>query len=200
MRFLLALLALGFAILPTYQSDASEDNLELRQASDKAAAAIQSCNQFGASFCLPELTLSIEQLTKSFDADKLRLSKLACNSPLWATTTDRYLVTMKGFGTGIVRIMEGTEVLGRTDRSERANVGELSYIINQLMRFGANMLLATGDLALKSGCRNEADRSYRAVIASFVGEDMAAYRERARIGIEDVRNSAGLLCRTIGYC
>ncbi|MDH2341477.1 hypothetical protein [Bradyrhizobium sp. SSUT77] len=201
MKFLFVLLASTFVALPIYAANAeNEDDKDFLLANERAVAAIKTCNQFGASYCHSDLALATEQIVNSFDNEKRRLSKLACTSPQWTTTTDRYLIIVKGFGTGVARIMEGTAALGRTDRSELANVKELSTTFNRVIRFGAEMLLTTGDLALQAGCREEADRSYRAVLASFVSEDMSAYRERARVGIEDVRNSRGLFCRVVGRC
>lgn len=201
MKFLFVLLTSMLVALPIYATNAENgDDKDFLLANERAVTAIKSCNQFGPSYCHSDLTAAMEQIINSFDNEKHRLSKLDCTSPQWATTPDRYLVIVKGFGTGIARIMEGTIVLGRTDRSELSSVKELSTTFDRIVKFGAEMLLTTGDLALRAGCRDQADRNYRAVLTSFLSEDMSAYRERARVGIEDVRNSRGLFCRVMGRC
>lgn len=50
--------------------------------------------------------------------------------------------------------------------------------------------VAIGDLAGSKGCAKEARSIYLAVIESFTGVDFAALRERAMIGIDDLRTKS----------
>lgn len=51
----------------------------------------------------------------------------------------------------------------------------------------ASMRLQVADAALKSKCPGLADAQYRAVVSRYVGNSYQAFRERAKIGIDDVR-------------
>lgn len=46
---------------------------------------------------------------------------------------------------------------------------------------------AFADLALKKGCLDTADHHYRHIMKRYTGSAYAAHRDRAKIGIEDVR-------------
>jgi hypothetical protein len=52
----------------------------------------------------------------------------------------------------------------------------------------ASRLFLVADQALKSGCLTVADRYYHRVIDIFTGTAYASYRQRAQIGIDDVRS------------
>ncbi len=51
----------------------------------------------------------------------------------------------------------------------------------------ARARLAIADAALAQKCLDLADKHYRYVTATFTGSAWTAYRERARIGVDDVR-------------
>lgn len=54
-------------------------------------------------------------------------------------------------------------------------------------RGSAEIVLIHADDALKRGCIDYADKLYRSIMMNFPGEEFAAERQRAQIGIEDVR-------------
>lgn len=54
-------------------------------------------------------------------------------------------------------------------------------------RFTASMNFEIADSALKNGCLDFADKAYREIIVIYIGTAYAAYRDRARIGIDDIR-------------
>jgi hypothetical protein len=51
----------------------------------------------------------------------------------------------------------------------------------------AEMMLDVADRAQKKGCLDVADQTHRQVIANYIGSGYAAYRQRAEIGIADIR-------------
>jgi hypothetical protein len=51
----------------------------------------------------------------------------------------------------------------------------------------ADLDLEIADVALSAGCLDTAENMYRHVIERYIGFVYAAYRQRAQIGIEDVR-------------
>jgi hypothetical protein len=53
----------------------------------------------------------------------------------------------------------------------------------------AELILASADLARVSNCPKIADEFYRQVLVIFTGTVYAAYRQRAVVGIDDVRKS-----------
>jgi hypothetical protein len=54
----------------------------------------------------------------------------------------------------------------------------------------ASWFLDLADAAASHGCPKLADQVYREVIKTYIGSDYAAQRQRAQIGIEDVRAAA----------
>lgn len=71
----------------------------------------------------------------------------------------------------------------------------------QALRAGAESHLQLADKALNSGCLDFADHEYRFVLAAFSSTAMAAYRERAQVGITDVNNRRNTFsCRWFGKC
>lgn len=60
-------------------------------------------------------------------------------------------------------------------------------VYRDIVPLAVNTTLDIGDVALQKGCLDIADRQYREVLEVFVGPSYSAYRERAAIGIEDVR-------------
>jgi hypothetical protein len=53
----------------------------------------------------------------------------------------------------------------------------------------ATTLFTVADGALKLGCRQVADYYYRRILSIFTGSAYEAYRQRALVGIEDVRRA-----------
>ena len=51
----------------------------------------------------------------------------------------------------------------------------------------AGVHLDIADSARKRGCLNFADEEYRKVISLFIGSGYAAFRQRAQVGIDDIR-------------
>lgn len=51
----------------------------------------------------------------------------------------------------------------------------------------AGLILEIGDRALKKGCLDFAEEAYRTVIATFTGFGYVAHRQRAEIGLQDIR-------------
>lgn len=47
--------------------------------------------------------------------------------------------------------------------------------------------LTLADAALKANCLDMADEIYREVISTYTGSRFAAFRERAKLGVDDVR-------------
>lgn len=60
------------------------------------------------------------------------------------------------------------------------------------LRDSAGHLLFQADEMKRKGCLDEADRGYREVVSTYVGNGYAAYRQRAEIGIEDIRRARGM--------
>jgi hypothetical protein len=54
-------------------------------------------------------------------------------------------------------------------------------------QMSADLTLDVADSALTDGCLDFADKAYRNVISTYVGLGFAAHRQRAQIGIDDVR-------------
>jgi hypothetical protein len=57
----------------------------------------------------------------------------------------------------------------------------------------ANMRLDVADAAVKGVCYEIADSEFRYVMQLYVGNAYQAYRERAKIGIDDVRAKRNLI-------
>ena len=53
----------------------------------------------------------------------------------------------------------------------------------------ASFRLAVADKALKKGCFDIADKQYRQVMSIYSGSSYSALRDRAKIGIEDIRDA-----------
>jgi hypothetical protein len=67
-------------------------------------------------------------------------------------------------------------------------VMEDSPLLLERGRLFAGMILDSADLAKKKGCYNFADAEYRKVIQTFIGLGYAAHRQRAQIGLDDIRH------------
>jgi hypothetical protein len=94
-----------------------------------------------------------------------------------------------------IRIGEVSSVTGRIAIERMANVGKSS------LREAAEMVLTTGQRALNAGCSEVADEHYRYVLAHYAHDWMASFRQRAQVGIDDVRaRKGGFVCRMFGNC
>ena len=51
------------------------------------------------------------------------------------------------------------------------------------------MMKPRPDGALKSGCLDVADQAYRRIISYYTGSAYAGIRDRAKLGIDDVRSA-----------
>lgn len=185
-------------------ADSPNDDPVLKAAAIKAGLAIKFCGENGPSSCNQELIKTTNLLVAAFDLQKPALARLPCGSTDWDTIPELYIVVVKEFGQGIARMMDYTQTFGGspslTKREAAIYVNEFSATFDKLLAFGADVHLSIGDQALKSGCRKEADKNYRAVLARFTGARLASYRERAQVGIADVRSSSGIICKLTGYC
>jgi hypothetical protein len=63
--------------------------------------------------------------------------------------------------------------------------GELDDLESR--QLAAGWLLDVGDAAAEHGCPEEARMTYQFVIKVFIGEGYAAHRQRAQIGLDDLR-------------
>jgi hypothetical protein len=94
-----------------------------------------------------------------------------------------------------IRIGEVSTVTGRIAIEKISDVGKAS------LRNGAEMVLTTGQNALKAGCSEVADEHYRYVLVHYTHDWMASFRQRAQVGIDDVRaRKSGFGCRVFGNC
>jgi hypothetical protein len=50
-----------------------------------------------------------------------------------------------------------------------------------------SLAFALADAALKSGCLDTADQAYRRLVVFYTGANYAGIRDRAKLGIDDVR-------------
>ena len=94
-----------------------------------------------------------------------------------------------------IQIGEVSTVTGQMAIERMADVGKAS------LRNAAEMVLTTGQNALKAGCSEVADEHYRYVLVHYTHDWMASFRQRAQVGIDDVRAAkGGFVCRVFGYC
>lgn len=185
-------------------ADTLDDYPALKAAAAQTGVAIRFCGQYGPSLCGPKLREATDQLIAAFDTQKSGLSGLSCGYPAWDTVPELYVFVVKEFGQGIAEMMDKTLTFGGAPGLTKGEavryVDEFSMIFDRLLQFGAEVHLSVGNQALQAGCRKEADKNYRAVLSRFTGDRLASFRERAQVGIADVRSSGGLICRITGYC
>ncbi|MBC2777123.1 hypothetical protein [Parasphingopyxis marina] len=78
--------------------------------------------------------------------------------------------------------------------SSRAGAGT-RYIVRNILRdmipLVAEAQFSMADLYLTERCLDEADGAYRSILANFPGAIYSSYRQRAQVGIDDVRGQRG---------
>jgi hypothetical protein len=146
----------------------------------------------------------VKKLERNYDLEKQRIPRSKCDSATW-TIGASYAAQFES----IVDLMSETisfiakkvdagyiyAALGKRDIKEQLDVAK------RALRSGAEIRLFTADEALKAGCMDIADAQYRHVLVTYISDIMMSYRQRAQLGVDDVRvRKSSLLCRTIGYC
>lgn len=70
-------------------------------------------------------------------------------------------------------------------------IASLTASSRQIGLVAADSYLIVGDAYLKARCLNQADTQYRHVLATYPGASYVGVRQRAQVGIEDVRAARG---------
>ena len=60
-------------------------------------------------------------------------------------------------------------------------------IIDKILDYHTTMVFEFGDTAFEKRCLDDADWAYRHVIRTYTGTAYSGIRDRARLGVEDVR-------------
>lgn len=109
-----------------------------------------------------------------------RLSTEQCKSGTWNSMTAAVVE--------IERI--ASKYMASVDQGYRASRSNLEiFRYNSEGAIGARFEIA--DTALRLGCLEIADANYRYILAKYVGSAYAGQRDRAKIGIDDVRQQKG---------
>ena len=101
-----------------------------------------------------------------------------CGSPLWGNAANA-IGSMEALSDEVWR-----QYQSRENYSQEADLSSF----NTAMNYAAQTNFKIADLALKQGCLDIADERYRHVVTRYTGTAYAAFRDRARIGIDDVRD------------
>lgn len=88
-----------------------------------------------------------------------------------------------------------TVIEGFAEEKERFNGGlsgamyNMEHIeVRQSIATAADLRLSAADALTRAKCYDQADELYRSVIATYTGASYAAFRERAKVGIDDIRD------------
>lgn len=82
---------------------------------------------------------------------------------------------------------------GRCDTPDvtRASMNIISLAaapqIQDFIRYRINLLLSLGDAGLRKKCYDLAEANYKEVINVYVGLAYTGYRDRAKVGLDDIR-------------
>jgi hypothetical protein len=83
----------------------------------------------------------------------------------------------------------------------RAQMLKERKLRNQIISEAEEVLLKSGEHAAKSGCLDIADSYYKKVLSSFPSSASAAARERAQVGLAELRQkSESWSCKLLGRC
>jgi hypothetical protein len=83
----------------------------------------------------------------------------------------------------------------------RNSSARLLDVARQAINLGAEFRLSIADQAQKAGCLDFADDQYRHVISLYTQDFASAFRQRAQIGIDDIRSrKANLMCKWFSRC
>ena len=91
--------------------------------------------------------------------------------------------TIEELATYRFNLLEDTRSIYQGRPTRRFNLNRFSLYTKDAIDY--RFIIA--DLALKKNCVNIADKNYRHIVSRYSGEAYRSHRERARIGIDDVR-------------
>lgn len=128
----------------------------------------------------------------------LEIQRSACNAKAWEEASTLALTFQMLAIVGISGI-DGIKSRGNT--TEAAKLDTLLEFVPKFNERSGWLRLEIADKAFQAGCYERAEHEYRKVIKEHTGSQEAALRDRAKVGIDDVRSKSGsFLCRTIGFC
>ena len=73
------------------------------------------------------------------------------------------------------------------DVSEYYRIGYFGYRYQRDRGYHTSLTFGFADAALAKGCLDDADKMYRSLISLYVGAAYSGIRDRAKLGIDDVR-------------
>lgn len=142
--------------------------------------------------CSVWLPSTVEVLIKQVENSQKLIGTASCTSNTWEDTAGSisalqimYVVGHSTVGAVSNAALSGNGNLPLETAARVSGVLEKAYKNARLS--AAYSFLELADLAKRSKCFDISDKYYRHVIKVFVGDDMNALRQRAQIGIEDLR-------------
>lgn len=131
---------------------------------------------------LPAQAITDEELEKKFDAAVVALEKYpsekACQTISQATVSTTLVLLYDNLQKSQEFARDNPATSWRVQRAEGAI---------------RNLAFGLGDAALKKECLDEAEHQYRNMVTLFSGPGGAGYRDRARIGLDDIREKRSSL-------
>jgi hypothetical protein len=128
-----------------------------------------------------EIDRQIEVVTSSLKK-AVQQNPINCKGPNWRAASEAVSI-MEGVAARRWTRVNSRAPLMRSNDIRRLNLNlHRQHVTGTL---GASFIPANA--ALRSGCHNGADKVYRHIIQKYTGSAYTAQRERARLGIDDVR-------------
>lgn len=152
----------------------------------------------------PEMATKFEQsVLKDVSAERAGLASAACNSEQW-NNLDKYRDALQQVAIDLARAKKLADWM-RTSAVSIEGRDELPHKMAdtsiRIFRSSADVELSFGDTALRAGCLDVADTQYRRVLTHYNQGFMTSHRQRAQVGIDDVRaRRTGFLCKLANYC
>ncbi|MEQ1543511.1 hypothetical protein [Methyloglobulus sp.] len=74
------------------------------------------------------------------------------------------------------------------EHSQGAELLYSRYRSDLIRNYHTELAFGYADVALKKGCLDDADNVYRGLISFYVGDAYSGIRDRAKLGIDDIRS------------
>lgn len=144
------------------------------------------------SDCYPDLLNIYESTISKAKVELININTNDCSSSTWVGSESiKIFLDIGVISAEQVQLIQPMVINSRarpTDPVYKALLNFSELMKDSLYASGMQRL-AIADLALQSKCLDIADQNYRYVIAKFPSEAFAGLRQRAQVGVDDVRSS-----------
>jgi hypothetical protein len=142
-------------------------------------------------------------LFTKFKSGIANLEGQKCDSTAWELGTDGAWgigMLAKNLPTARKSILSARRVGMMHEVLADRYLADINLTAGKLTGVAAEMMLVTGNTAIQRRCLDKAEFYFRQLIGAYSAPEHAGYRDRALLGLSDVRDKRSWRCMILGGC